>query len=63
MRRPSKVENALLEAVWLMRWNKDKTAMSAIMEPEEAMQIVDDIFKELNKIGYEIKKKPKKSTK
>lgn len=61
MRKPNKIVNALLDAVWLMRWNKKKTSMTAIMEPEEAQKIVDGIFEELDKIGYEIKRKgPKK---
>lgn len=61
MRKSEKVVNALLEAVWVMRWNEKKTSLSAIMEPEEAEKIVQGIFEELDKIGYEIKrKKPKK---
>jgi len=59
MKKPTKVEVALLEAVWIMRWNKTKTAMTAVLEPEEAMGIVKDIHKQLHAIGYEIRKKPK----
>lgn len=52
-----KIKNALLDAVWTMRWTENKQALYAILEPEEAMKIVDDIFIELDKIGYEITKK------
>lgn len=52
------IENALLEAVWLMRWNKDKTAMAAVLTIDEAMQMCKDIVDELNKAGYEIARKP-----
>ena len=51
------IELALLEAVWVTRWTKNKQALIAVLEPEEAEQIVKDIFIELDKIGYEIKKK------
>jgi|WetSurMetagenome_2_1015567.scaffolds.fasta_scaffold994260_1 hypothetical protein len=56
MSKSLKVENALLEAIWTMRWNKDKTSMYAIMEPEEAMKIATNIHIELKKIGYSIQK-------
>lgn len=52
-----KISDALLEAVWTMRWTENKQALYAVLEPEEAMKIVKDIFIELDKIGYEIKKK------
>lgn len=48
------VRNALLEAIWVMRWNKQKTAMVAVLTDKEAEQICVDIAEELNKIGYEI---------
>ena len=51
------IEIALLEAIWTMRWTTNKEAMYAVLEVEEAQQIVKDIFIELDKIGYEIKKK------
>jgi hypothetical protein len=56
MSKSLKVENALLEAIWTMRWNKDKTSMYAIMEPEEATKIAENIHIELKKIGYSIQK-------
>lgn len=51
------VANLMLEAVWIMRWNKKQTALAAVLEPEEAMKIVAEIFDELDKHGYEIVKK------
>jgi len=50
------VEIALLEAVWLMRWNKDKTALSAVLSVKEAEKMCKDIRKELKKAGYTITK-------
>lgn len=52
-----KIKNALLDAVWTMRWTENKQALYAVLEPEEALKIVDDIFIELDNIGYEIRKK------
>jgi hypothetical protein len=51
------VELALLEAIWISRWTKNKQALVAVLEPEEAEQMVKDIHIELAKIGYEIRKK------
>jgi hypothetical protein len=56
MKEKQKIENALLEAVWVSRWN-GPDALVAVLDPGEAIQIVADIFKELDKIGYEIRKK------
>lgn len=53
----TEVEDALLEAVWVSRWTENKQALYAVLQPEEAMQAVKDIFIELDKIGYEIRKK------
>ena len=53
----TEVEDVLLEAVWVSRWTENKQALYAVLQPEEAMQSVKDIFIELDKIGYEIKKK------
>jgi hypothetical protein len=52
------LELTLLEAVWLMRWNKDKTAMAAVLTEDEAIQMCKDIVEELNNAGYEIVRKP-----
>lgn len=49
-----KLEYLLLESVYLMRWNETKTALSAVLEPEEAMEIVFDIFYTLHKNGYKL---------
>jgi len=57
MNKPDEVEEALLEAIWVMRWNKEKTSMHSVLTPEEAQQMVADIFEELDKAGYEIKPK------
>ena len=51
------VANMMLEAAWVSRWNKKKTAIYAILEPEEAMGIVAEIFTELDNLGYDIIKK------
>lgn len=51
------IEIALLEAIWTMRFSENKKSMYAVLTVEEAQQIVKDIFIELDKIGYEIRKK------
>ena len=52
------IEYALLDAVWLMRWtDEEKQSMYAVLEVEEAEQMVKDIVKELDKAGYKIVKK------
>jgi hypothetical protein len=51
------IENALLEAIWVSRWTKNKQAIYAVLETDEAFQIINDIYIELDKIGYEIRKK------
>lgn len=48
------VEDVLMEATWISRWSENKQSLHAVLEPEEAMQIVKDIFDELEKSGYEI---------
>ncbi len=57
MKEKDKIEEALLEAVWFMRWNEDETALNAVLDSKEALQIVQNIFKELDKAGYKIVKK------
>lgn len=52
-----KIQTALLEAVWITRWNKDRTALSAVITVMEAKTICKDIIKELDEAGYEIVKK------
>jgi hypothetical protein len=51
------IEDALLNAIWIMRWTENNEAMYAPLEPMEADQIVKDIFIELDKAGYQITKK------
>jgi hypothetical protein len=51
------IELALLEAIWISRWSENGQALVAVLEPDEAQEIVDNIFKELDKIGYKITKK------
>jgi hypothetical protein len=51
------IETALLEAVWISRWSQSGQGLSAVLNEGEAHHIVDNIFVELEKIGYEIKKK------
>ena len=57
MKEKTKIETALLEAIWISRWTENKQALISVLTEEEAMQIVSNILTELNNIGYEIKKK------
>jgi hypothetical protein len=51
------IETALLEAVWISRWTQSSQGLYAVLSEGEAHHIIDNIFEELNKIGYEIRKK------
>lgn len=51
------VEGLLMESTWISRWSENKQSLHAVLEPEESMQIVKDIFEELDKAGYKIIKK------
>ena len=51
------IQTALLEAVWISRWSQNNQGLAAVLTESEAQHIVDNIFDELEKIGYEIKKK------
>lgn len=51
------VETALMEAIYISRWNENKSALYAVLTTEETEQMVKDIFTELDNIGYEINKK------
>lgn len=53
---PNKEEivSAILEGIWIMRWNKTKTAMTAVLTPEEAEKMANDVVKELKKAGFRI---------
>lgn len=48
------IDSALLDAIWIMRWNENKTAMSAVLTVEEAYNICKNIIKELDDAGYKI---------
>jgi hypothetical protein len=51
------IENALLEAIYISRWTENGQGLYAVLEADEAFQIINDIYIELNKIGYKICKK------
>lgn len=51
------IELALMEAIYISRWNDDKTALCAVLTPDEVEQMVNNIFSELGHVGYEIRKK------
>lgn len=53
---------ALLEAIWVMRWNKNQTAMAAVLTEEEADSVCLNILEELDNAGYEIIKIPEDKT-
>jgi len=48
---------ALQDAIWILRWNEDETALSAVLTVKEANQIVENILKGLDSSGYKIVKK------
>ena len=51
-------QDALLKAIWIMRWtDEDKQSMYAVLKVDEAMEMVEEIHKELDKAGYKIVKK------
>ena len=56
MENKKKIQLILLESIWIMKWNKEKTSLKAILNPEEADQMVSNIISNLNNAGYEIKK-------
>lgn len=51
------LDEALLEAIWISRWNKDKTSLTSVLSVEESIKMCEDIKKELDKAGYKIIKK------
>ena len=55
--KDEKLELALLEAIYIMRWDKEQTALTAVLTEEECNQIVSEIHKKLNRAGYKIVKK------
>lgn len=56
MSEQDEIKNIILESIWVSRWNNEKTALTAVLTPEEAFKITDDIIIELKNNGYEIKK-------
>ncbi|MPQ45542.1 hypothetical protein GCQ56_00860 [Marinifilum sp. N1E240] len=55
--KDTKLELALLEAIYIMRWNKDKTSLTAVLTPEECDKIIKSIYENIEKEGYQIVKK------
>jgi hypothetical protein len=55
-----KIFIALSEAIWIMRWNKDKTVLKAVLMVEESEKICKNIVKKLDKAGFKIVSKNKK---
>ena len=50
----AEIQVALLEAISVLRWNKDKTAMHAVLTDQEENKMLKDIIEELDNAGYEI---------
>jgi hypothetical protein len=47
--------NLLLECIWVSRWTDEKKeSLYAVLTPEEAENIVNDILKELDNKGFKI---------
>ena len=51
------IRNIILEAIWISRWTENKEALIAVLTPEEAEEIVNDILVKLSDSGYQITKK------
>lgn len=47
-------KQAILNAIWTIRWSMDKKALKYILTQAEAKQACEDILDELNKSGYEV---------
>lgn len=52
-----KIKDALMEAIWITRWNKDKTALKAVLKVKEANKMCKNILKQLDKAGFVILRK------
>lgn len=46
------LEIALLEALWITRWNESGTTLTSVLTEEEARKICERILIELDKAGY-----------
>jgi len=53
----NEIENAIIKAIWIIRWNEQHTALKAVLTIKEAEEIVKEVINELDKAGYKIVKK------
>ena len=51
------IKIALLNAIWISRWNEDQTALTSVLTVEEAEKICKNIVIELDEAKYKIVKK------
>ena len=51
------IEDALLEAVFITRWNEEKSSMYPLLSIPETQQVINDVIIELDKAGFIIIKK------
>lgn len=51
------IQTAILEGIWLMRWNKEETALTAVLTKNEALKMCEDIIEELDHAGFKIVEK------
>jgi len=54
MLQKEKIEDALLEAVFVTRWDESKSVCQPVLTNEETGRVIDDIIDELNKAGFTI---------
>ena len=59
MKEKDKISEVLLDAIWVTRWNEPAKLGLPIIDSIEAIQMIERIFKELDKSGYKIVKKSK----
>jgi len=48
------ITGIIIESIWIIRWNKNKTALTSVLEPKEAEKAAKDVIKNLKKHGYSI---------
>jgi len=46
------IQLALLEAIWISRWDCNKTSLYAVLNTDEAYEVVENIYEELKKILF-----------
>ncbi len=51
------IQEALLEAVFVTRWNEEMTSMYPLLSINETKEVINDVVIELNKAGFKIIKK------